>query len=129
MPISTTSPQITELGAALGDAFMRCCRFIGGTTPDGRITRREFADRYATAGGIMFVSGQGRAARVIFSFETPRGPVKAIAENGDGTRWTLEYPVPRRITAAGQRIAEAEAIAEVSRVASRIRAQVGVRRG
>jgi hypothetical protein len=66
---------------------------------------------------------------VIFSFETPRGPVKAIAENGDGTRWTLEYPVPRRITAAGQRIAEAEAIAEVSRVASRIRAQVGVRRG
>ncbi|MEY2875850.1 MAG: hypothetical protein RLZZ373_3221 [Pseudomonadota bacterium] len=125
MPISTLSPQI----ATLGDVFMRCCRLIGGTAPAGRITRGDFAARYGTAGGIMFVSGRGRSARVFFSFETPHGPVKASAENGDGTRWTLEYPLPHRSTVVGQRITEAEAIAEVSRVAARIRAQEEVRRG
>lgn len=115
------NPAIQRIAPALGDAFHAACRFIGGTSAQPRITRQQFADTYGTARGIMFVSGRGREARVFFSFETPCGPVKASAENAAGTRWAIEYPAPSRKVRAGQRMTEAEAIAEISRTAAGLR--------
>jgi hypothetical protein len=124
MPIACRFQKIVTLG----DVLKVARHLIGGPAP-ARITRSEFADRYATAGGIMFVAGRGRESRVFFSFETPSGPMKASAENSEGTRWTFEYPATIPTVLTGERATEADAIAELVRAASRIRAQSGALHG